>query len=165
MHIAPLRARDRLRIAELLRHDHGYAVRVNGVPSDESDVDDLLTSRPAGTSPDQLHSFGLWLDEASLAALAVVMVDWPQAGQNWVGLLQADSRHSGQGHGRRLHDELLRRLPSACWRLAVVDSNAEAISFWERLGYRLTEERKPWTSPAGEQRTALIMELSIPQTD
>ncbi|MGO4955685.1 GNAT family N-acetyltransferase [Luteococcus sp. Sow4_B9] len=161
LRIKALGPEDRHQIGEVLLHDGGFSVRVNGRPSGAGDVDALLSSRPPGTSTEQLHPFGCW-DADILLGLAIVLLDWPDPGTNWLGLLQVHEEHVRRGVGRRLHETLLTRCPASRWQLAVVDSNAQALGFWERLGYRRTGEQRPWTSPSGEERRAIILELVPP---
>lgn len=157
--ITELTSKDARAIATLLQHDGGYSMGVNTRPSERTDVDDLLYSRPPGTAPDQKHVLGLWADD-ELVAVADVITGWPEQHTNWVGLLQVHEAHTGRGHARALHDELLRRFPAPAWRLAVVDSNDRVVGFWERLGYRATGENRPWTSASGEAHETILMQAT-----
>lgn len=156
--IRPLTSADSDAIAALFAHDGGYAQRVHGRPASASDVEDFLTAVPPGLPTASKHSLGL-IEDGELVAVADVIDGYPEPGVAYIGLLQVKGSAQGHGHGRRLHDAARELLPGVGrWRLSVIDANAQATAFWERLGYQRTAEERPWTSPSGAERTAFVME-------
>lgn len=145
-------------LADLLADDGGYSLRVNGRPPQAAGAVAVLTDHPAGTDPGQHHALGLE-EDGRLDAVAVVMTDWPTVGTTHVALLQVRGAAQRRGIGRALHDELIARFPrTRTWRLNVVDSNAEALGFWETLGYRRrTGEARQWRNDAGEVHEAWVL--------
>lgn len=71
----------------------------------------------------------------------------------------------GQGFGRRLMDELLRRLYAERVRevfLEVDENNAAALALYRRLGYVEVGRRKGYYRTAdGKQSTALVLRLQL----
>ena len=156
--LRPLTLDDRASVEALFADDGGYAERVHGRAAAPEDVDELFSARPPATAPEQKHTMGLWAG-AELVGVADVLVDFPESGTNFLGLLQIRADRQGQGLAARLHGELMERFPGATrWRLSVVDTNGEVVGFWERMGYVLTGETRHWTSPSGATRETLIME-------
>lgn len=156
--IVPLNTQPHEEILRVIRDDGGYAQRINGQSASPADVSALLNDRPNGVDSKDHHVLGL-LHEGALVGLASLVVGWPRAEVTNLGLLQIAAQYHGRGFGRVFHDMLRAEFPGA-YRLTVVDSNAQVIPFWERLGYGRTGEIKQWISNTGVQRQAIVMELA-----
>ena len=100
---------------------------------------------------------GLWVDD-ELAGVASFVVGWPSPDIMYLGLLQLRTSHQGRGLARAFHQALRAEFPGRL-RLTVVDTNAEVLPFWERLGYARTGETKEWISDSGLRHEAIVMEL------
>lgn len=158
MEIRPLSPSDPSALEDVFHDDGGYAMRVHGRATMPNDVDELFTSFPPAASQGQRHTLGLWLDD-ELVGVADLLVDHPEAGTNYLGLLQIRAARQGRGLAREFHDELVSRFPSADrWRLSVVDTNIDVLGFWERLGYRRTGEVRAWSSSSGARHETILME-------
>lgn len=161
LHIRPLRPTDRIAVEELFADDGGYAQRVHGRAATSADVHNLFNARPAECTVEQKHTMGLFA-EHDLVGVADLLIDFPEVGTNYLGLLQIRADHQGQGLAAQFHRELTAMFDSGrVWRLSVVDSNREVIGFWHRMGYALTGETRQWTSTSGASRAALIMERAV----
>lgn len=157
-HVRPLSMADWSAVEELFANDGGYAERVHGRGATAEDVDDLFNARPSTCAAEQKHTMGLWLEE-ELVGVADLIVDYPETGTNYIGLLQIRADRQGQGLAARFHHELTQLFPGCqLWRLSVVDSNREVVGFWQRMGYSLTGETRQWASSSGATRDVLIME-------
>lgn len=156
--VRPLSPADRVAVEELFADDGGYAERVHGRSAAPEDVHDLFTARPPECEAEQKHTMGLWTED-ELVGVADLLVDYPEAGTNYLGLLQIRADRKGLGLAAQFHRELMALFRGgSVWRLSVVDSNREVVGFWQRMGYTLTGETRRWTSPSGASREALIME-------
>lgn len=144
-------------ILRVLRDDGGYAMRVNGEQADSRTVASLLNDKPPEVGADDHHVVGLWVDD-ELAGVASFVVGWPSPDITYLGLLQLRTSHQGRGLARAFHQALRAEFPGRL-RLTVVDTNAEVLPFWERLGYARTGETKEWTSDSGLRHEAVVMEL------
>lgn len=156
---------DRAHVAEVFQDDGGFSERVNGRPFIDADLEGFFDSVPPEVAAEKKLVLGAFqpasdMKREELVAVAHVVKDWPQQGIAYIGLLQVKASKQGRGIAREIHEALRRRIPDATvWRLAVVDSNSGAMGFWEKLGYQRTGEEKPWVSPTGIRRKAIIFEL------
>lgn len=156
--VRPLSPADRVAVEALFADDGGYAERVPGRGATPEDVHDLFTARPPECAAEQKHTMGLWA-EGELVGVADLLVDYPEVGTIYLGLLQICADRQGLGLAARFHRELMVLFSGgSVWRLSVVDSNREVVGFSQRMGYALTGETRPWISPSGVPREALIME-------
>ena len=145
-------------ILRVLRDDGGYAMRVNGEQANSRTVASLLSDKPPEVGADDHHVVGLWVDD-ELAGVASFVVGWPSPDITYLGLLQLRTSHQGRGLARAFHHALRTEFPGR-WRLTtVVDTNAEVLPFWGRLGYARTGETKEWISDSGLRHEAIVMEL------
>lgn len=163
LRITALTTAHRDAIARVLADDGGYTVRVTGRPADDDDVTALLTEAPADAAPGNHHVLGLWAGD-ELVGVAALVVDWPEAGVTWLALLLVRADHHGQGLARGFHEALQERF-AGTWRLAVVDTNAQVIPFWERLGYARTGETRRWSSGSGAEHEVGVMERGAESRD
>ncbi len=139
-------------------------MRVHGRRSQYDDAVSFLNQRPPNVPPAHKNCLGLF-ENGSLIGVADVILHWPTADTAFIGLLQLDESAHGRGLARRFHEHLLERFPEPRrWRLNVVDSNSSATSFWERLGYHDTGDRREWTNPEGDRHSVIVMERAVPRT-
>ncbi|MDX5569745.1 bifunctional GNAT family N-acetyltransferase/NUDIX hydrolase [Streptomyces sp. ID05-04B] len=62
----------------------------------------------------------------------------------WIGLLMVDAAEHGQGHGRRIAEQIEERFRAdgrTGLRLAVLDANPKGLAFWTALGYEVIGHR------------------------
>jgi ADP-ribose pyrophosphatase YjhB (NUDIX family)/GNAT superfamily N-acetyltransferase len=62
----------------------------------------------------------------------------------WIGLLMIDAAEHGQGHGRRITEQIEERFRAegrTGLRLAVLDANPKGLAFWTALGYQVIGHR------------------------
>ncbi len=114
---------------------------MTGYPPRPSDAGSLLIGRPEKVATEDKIVFGSWWD-GPLIVVTDLLLHWPAYDTAHIGLLLVDGRRQNEGLGRRtltaldVHAKMwhwLRR-----WRIAVVRSNAQALGFWERMGYTPT---------------------------
>jgi ribosomal protein S18 acetylase RimI-like enzyme len=74
---------------------------------------------------------------------AALLVPHPD-GHPWLGLLILEAARQGQGLGSEAALGIESALGGEGWselRLGVLESNAHVLPFWQRLGYRIVDER------------------------
>ncbi len=113
-------------------------------------------SRPGATGGD-----GSAAAAGELVAVVDLLRGYPDAAVAFIGLLQVRGGWQGRGIGRTAY-RLVEQYVTAHWpevrrlRLAVVDTNAEvAAPFWERQGFEVTGETKPYENAAVKSTTRL----------
>ncbi|WP_407078181.1 GNAT family N-acetyltransferase [Streptomyces sp. NPDC001642] len=92
---------------------------------------EVLLARSAG------HLIGIAITLATHPA--------PADGDPWIGLLMIDATQQQQGYGRQLASLVETRLRASgrtAVRLAVLDNNPDALTFWTTLGYHIIDHRE-----------------------
>ena len=108
------------------------------------DASEALTAIPPGCRPEQKHFFGIYLEHEMIGCIDMIR-GWPATSDAHIGLLLLKETHQGHGYG----DKALETLESYVreWsevselRIAVVEVNQRAFSFWRRAGFRETGQR------------------------
>ncbi|MFO1329007.1 MAG: GNAT family N-acetyltransferase [Rubrivivax sp.] len=121
-----------------------YRLQTQGRVHQRRDAVDLAQDLPAGATPAQKYLWTLWHDERVVGCLEVLR-GWPQAHTVYIGFLMTDERQRHRGHARAALRLLAQRSRSWSgvrrWRLAVVDSQEDALRFWRRAGFAPTGEQ------------------------
>jgi len=122
-----------------------YFVAVHGeCPGPDAARKEIHGELPPGFSHTRKWLVG-YMDEASaMAAMANVVSDLLAAGVWHIGLFIVAAARHGTGDAQQLYRglEAWARSNGAAWlRLGVVQGNARAERFWERLGFRETRTR------------------------
>ncbi|GAB1643405.1 GNAT family N-acetyltransferase [Krasilnikovia sp. MM14-A1259] len=82
--------------------------------------------------------------EGRVVGFAQLLLRHPIDGHPWIGLLLVDGRVGRQGYGRAIVaavEDRFRADGATAVRLGVLVANAEALPFWEALGYRQIDLR------------------------
>jgi RimJ/RimL family protein N-acetyltransferase len=119
-----------------------YSHLVTGQPPNPADARALLEDVPPEKTQDDNLVLGVFEKEAGrLVGVLATVRDYPELGTRYIGLLLLDPATRGVGLGGRLHRAFAgwaRRQGVECLKLSVLDENASARRFWERLGYTVT---------------------------
>jgi hypothetical protein len=83
-------------------------------------------------------------DGGTLIGTAALLVPHPPAGCPWVGLLIIHCDWQSRGSALAIEEALAEEGWSEV-RLSVLKTNADALPFWDRLGYRIIDERDDTT--------------------
>lgn len=135
-------------VQTLVESDPDYIERVTGHPPGAADAQSLLMSRPEGLTDDAKLVLGAWLGD-ELIAVVDLLRGYPTSGTAYVGLLEVDAKHQRHGLGAAAYG-LVEQYVASEWpeiqqyRLAVVDTNADAAEFWRAMGFQPIGEAKPY---------------------
>jgi RimJ/RimL family protein N-acetyltransferase len=122
-----------------------YFQTVTGVPPGGAEAQSTFTALPEGKTYDDKFVWGFYSGEAMIGCADVIR-GYPVPEKAVIGLLLLAEDWQRRGLGRAFAALLEERI--AGWaevsrlRIGVVASNAAALAFWHKLGYRETGEVK-----------------------
>ncbi len=121
-----------------------------------------FTALPEGKTYGDKFVWGLYSDQAMIGCADVIR-GYPSPERAVIGLLLLAEAWQRRGFGRAFAALVERRIAS--WpeierlRIGVVASNAGALTFWRKLGYRETGEVRPPHS--GFLREVIVLEKPV----
>jgi GNAT superfamily N-acetyltransferase len=125
----------------------GYFERVIGGPPGPAEAQSDYTTLPEGKGYEDKFVYGIFRNN-DMVGCADVMRGYPAGDIAFIGLLLIAEAHQGQGIGRAAYKQieaLCRSWPGIRrMGLAVVETNAMVIPFWEKLGYLRMGETRPY---------------------
>lgn len=136
-----------------------YAMRVTGLPVGAADAQSTYSALPEGWSYDAKFVYGVFSGDRMVGCIDVLR-GYPQRGTAHIGLFLLAESHQGRGIGRaayRALEEEIGAWGDCNWiRLGVVESNASVIGFWQRLGFVVTGDVKPYRYAAVDSRVIIF---------
>jgi GNAT superfamily N-acetyltransferase len=106
---------------------------------------DALRVLPPSSNPAQKYLWAIWIDGELVGCLDVVR-QWPTRRTLSIGFLMIDRPLRGQGIGLAVITQLRERTRAWAaihrWRVAVVQSQRDALRFWKSAGFIETGERQ-----------------------
>lgn len=105
----------------------------------------------------------LYLEDDDVVALTAELVPHPREAVPWIGLLLVDGRRHGQQVGARCAALVHEQLAREGWqevRLAVLDTNPRALTFWQRHGYQSLDRRQD-----SEGRWCVVLRRPLHEAD
>jgi RimJ/RimL family protein N-acetyltransferase len=127
-----------------------YYEAVCGGPPGPAEAQSTFTALPPGRSYADKRVYGLYAGDAMIGVADVVR-GWNAPGKAIIGLLLLAEPWQRRGLGRAFAALLLEAIGGwpevATVRIAVVASNAGALAFWRRLGFRETGEVRSASPP------------------
>ncbi len=123
----------------LLERSADYFYLVEGQPPRPDDAIILAQDRPDGWNLDDKFLIGINDQVGQLIAVIEGMYGYPRQGIFWIGLLLVNPSRRGQGLGASImagFEQWARSQGAKQIRLGVVEENAKAMRFWQRLGFK-----------------------------
>ncbi len=144
-HIASLGEEDAATIQALLEKAGDYTLMVDGRPPSPDGYREILTDLPPGKTPDDKLAMGIYENGTALIGLLDAVRNYPEPGIWWIGQLLVDPTRRGQGLGEAIYHSF-ETWAAQCGAvgigLGVVQVNARALRFWQRLGFTTLEEKR-----------------------
>lgn len=121
----------------------------HALSGDFPDPDDIRPEQVATALADEFaipdSEVLLARSEGRLVGIAITLAHHPDPTDPdpWIGLLMVGADVQGQGYGRRLAtlvEDRFREAGRDAVRLAVLENNPKAVTFWTSLGYELIAE-------------------------
>ena len=142
---AYLKSEDSPILQPLLENCADYFELVNGLPPTGSEAQELFKAKPPTKTLTDKLVIGLWNDAEKLIGVLVIR-DYPQPGEWFVGLLLVDPTYRQHGIGQQMYQAFEQWAVTRGARymgLGVVEQNTRAFEFWQRLGFEVVEKRLP----------------------
>ncbi len=123
-----------------------FALLVEGKPYSPGAAQEEFNSLPPGKTPADKLMIGVWHPVGQLVAVLDAVRDYPDAATWWIGLLMLAPEVRGKGLGRQIVQGFhayaqAHRCNSIM--LGVVEENAYAYRFWQKMGYELVNKTEP----------------------
>lgn len=151
--------RDVALLQTILEGAPDYALRATGREPRPGDAQAEFASLPPGKSASDKHTFALVEGDEIVGCLDVLR-GHPDGTTAFVGLLLLTESHQGRGLGTaawRCFEHYCEGWPEvAVLRLAVVETNREAMPFWEKMGFASTGEVRPYCTEDLETQAHLF---------
>ncbi|MBF0207913.1 MAG: HIT domain-containing protein [Oligoflexia bacterium] len=150
----------------VLKRSPQYFLKVNGkLPSDDEAIKLFTEETPLGERVIMLVKHIHHLQENNSIGVVDVIRGYPTSGHAMLGLLLLNEKYQRQGLGAKSYREIEKTVilnwpEVVVMRIGVVDSNIDVITFWVKIGFRKTGEKKPY--PEGHLgREVIILEKNI----
>lgn len=123
-----------------------YFERVTGVPPGPAEAQSTYSVLPEDKSYDDKFVFGIYVDERMIGCADVIR-GYPDPATGFIGLLLVAEPFQRRGFGTIAYQQVEQEI--ARWncsraRLALVEVNDRVRTFWLKLGFRPTGEKKPY---------------------
>ena len=155
--------RDLLEVQRVLELAPDYAKAVQGGPVDPFDATRTFKDLPPGVDPSAKTVFGIYADDELVGVIDLVD-GFPVPTTAMLGLLLLAGTHRRRGIGARaarvVEDLILSWGTCDRVRIGVVRANAQALVFWEAVGYSATGELRPYEEGAVRSEV-VVMEKRI----
>jgi GNAT superfamily N-acetyltransferase len=136
----------RAAVQALLERGADYARLVEGQDPGPDAARELFTDGPPGHPLEDKFVIGLFDPPDALIAVLEGMRDYPDPGVWWIGLMLLDPAWRGRGLGAQLYrafEAYAGEGGATALGLGVVEANAGARRFWERVGFAATRVTEP----------------------
>lgn len=148
------------RVLDLCLRGRDYVALETGKGPDAAYAREVLTETPPGIPPDQIWSWGHADANATLDGVATCLKGFYGDDEWYLGLLLVDPAARGTGLGAKLARHVIAQARddnALCLRVAVLDTNPRARTFWERLRFSY---EKSSTGGDGNLRHVLRLDLT-----
>lgn len=154
-----LRPEDAPALQDLWERCTDYHQLQEGTPTRPTAAVDEIAALPPEKDRADKFLFGIHAADGTLAGMLDLIRDYPGPGEWWVGLLMLDPAARRAGIGAdvyRAAEAWAAARGARMVQLAVLEQNAGAARFWERMGFEETR-RQDYTSDTGHQSRVIVM--------
>lgn len=126
-------------VFDLCKHNNKYYSHLQETATLDG-VKNIVNELPPNTTLDNKYFVGFYKDN-KLVAILDLIDGYPNKNTAFIGLFMVDINLQGLGVGKGIISKLLKFLKSKKYSscdLGVIETNIEAISFWEKLGFEKT---------------------------
>lgn len=133
----------------LLESAPKYSLNVSGEEANENAGKETFEAIPENFEYSNKHVIGVY-NENDLVGVIDLLIGYPNQKTAYIGLMLLSEKNQTRGIGRVVYSELEKYidLHGAISKisLSVVESNSAVIGFWNKMGFSLTGERKPYAN-------------------
>lgn len=155
--------RDQESVQAVLESAPHYSLKISGSPVQRHAAQELFSELPPGKGLEDKFVIGIYSQERLIGCADVVRY-YPDNKTAMLGLLLISENTQGRGFGRAAFEQIEGFIQK--WsgtqtiRIGVVATNHKVGSFWEKVGFKKTEHKKPYVK--GEIRSEVwVYEKSI----
>ncbi len=126
-----------------------YALNISGENVSASAGKETFEAIPDNFEHSNKHVIGVY-SENELVGVIDLLIGYPNKTTAFIGLMLLSEQNQTKGMGREIFKKLEKYIH--CFesiskiRLSVVESNSSVIKFWQKMGFNLTGERKPYAN-------------------
>lgn len=150
-------------IQGLLANAPSYCLNVSGEIAGINDGKEVFEALPPNFPKEDKHVIGIFSQDI-LIGMIDCLIGFPEKEKVHIGLLLLDEKYQSQGLGKSAYLKLEHYLRSfssiSKIRLAVVNTNNKVLKYWEKMGFTLTGEVKPYSNKSINSES-LIMEKEL----
>lgn len=150
-------------IQSLLVNAPSYCLSVSGEIAGINDGKEVFEALPPNFPREDKHVIGIFSQDI-LIGMIDCLIGFPTKEKAHIGLLLLDENYQAQGLGKSAYfklEDYLRSFSSISKiRLAVVTTNKKVLKYWEKMGFTLNREIKPYSNKLMNSES-LIMEKEL----
>ena len=153
-----LQPEDKAILQRLLENCADYFDLVNGLLPTGSEAQELFEAKPPTKTLNDKLVIGLWNSATKLIGVLDAIRDYPQPDEWFIGLFLIDPAYRQNGIGQQTYQAFEHwavKRGAKYIGLGVVEQNACAFEFWQRLGFKIVEKRLPKRN--GNQESVIIV--------
>ena len=151
-----------LDLQKVLESAPGFSHRTTGAHPAASAAQSMITALPPNKTYQDKFVFIAYCEEVPVGCIDLVR-GYPDASTAWIGLLLINENLHRYGLGRLSYkkiEEQIRLWPEITnIMLSVVAKNSVAIPFWQKMGFSLTGEKKPYKHGNIESEVILMRKV------
>jgi len=125
---------------DVFESNQDFFLLTEGTPATLQGCQANIDAIPPGFDIHNKLYIGFWINNRCIAVLDILL-GYPNPDAIYIGLFLVHSELQGTGLGRKMIEALLtaaKNMKMNSAKLAVIESNAKAITFWKRLGFEDT---------------------------
>lgn len=133
-------------------------------PVESNSAEKLFYDHPEGYDFSSKRVYGIYLaDNHQLIGVVDLLFYYPDSNSACIGLFMLDPAYRNSGRGKEAYfmveKEILKNAMMKI-RLGVLEGNLQGFYFWEKMGFSLTGERKPYLSKYFQVMEKTLIEKS-----